>query len=358
MKDTNNYPNYIGCEAEVINSISITLKYTGEEERHVIVSDGMLVCIGRVLNNNGVLSYGIVMGVVKKIGATSVRGSNSQPANPFYLVIDKSNTYTSDIETIYLRDIRDIIVGPMAEGNFAKGNSSGTELPLLNKINKDLYEGRFFYLTEDDLFGTMSDKGLYYALDGHWIGVTTLDNTWTSPLVASFGEIDIHRTGAISGYTLRGDVFMRGTNLCNIPLVKDNVFDGIVCDTENSDIRIWVNGDVVTYQLHLVGLKLPVEPLPEVPPVTDTPGFTEICTVDSYKGIICKPGYWQTEDENNELERSFPEHNTPVNTNRVKIGEDFYNVYHRVNTEGNIVICYPNIEGITEMDLGGFYLRK
>lgn len=359
MNDTNNYPNYIGVEADTISSLKIKLRYTGDSEKHVIVSEGNLISVGHVVNENGVLSYALTMGVVKKIGVDAVRRHISQLpsldahiANPYYLVVDRSNTYASDIIHIYIRDIRDITVGPMAEGNFAKGEQSGSRLPEINDANKDMYEGRFFFLTdsynvEDDIY----TAGLYYCLD-KWLTVSTTGSVDSSPLVATSREsedIDNHME-----YELRNDVFIRGTNITNIPVVNEHEFGSIVCDKDNSEIRFHINGDLITYQVHLTGLSLPVD---EVPPEPETPSnISALYTIDAYpyKEAIITPEYYAQISVH---EKTYPKHDTPIATNRVCCNGEFYNIYHRVKTNGDIVIHYPNIEGITDIDLIGSYLR-
>lgn len=359
MKDTNNYPNYIGVEADKISSMKIKLRYTGDSEKSVIVNEGSLVSIGHVVNENGALSYALTMGIVKSIGATAnmrhislSNPSGVSVANPYYLMVDRSNTYASDIVYIYIRDIRDITVGPMAEGDFAKGEQCGVKLPEINDANKDMYEGRFFFLTEPySIEDGTYNPGLYYCMD-RWLTVTTADNTYTSPLIASSCEsedADKH-----TEYELRGDVFIRGTNITNIPVVNEHEFGDIVCNKDNSVIRFYINGDLITYQVHLTEVSLPAD---IVPPIPETPSNVSISynvDADSYKEAIIKPDYYS---QTFVREKTLPKHDTPIATNRVFCNGGFYDIYHKVNTNGDIVIHYPNIEGITDIDLFGSYLR-
>lgn len=360
MKDTNNYPNYIGVEADKISSLKIKLRYTGDSEKSVIVSEGSLVSVGHVVNENGVLSYALTMGIVKSIGMDATRRYTSPPnsinvciANPYYLVVDRSNTYASDIINIYIRDIRDITVGPMAEGNFAKGEQSGTRLPEINDANKDMYEGRFFFLTDTYIIeDAVYTPGLYYCMVDRWLTVTTANDTYSSPLIASSCEsedADKH-----TEYELRGDVFIRGTNITNIPAVKEHEFGDIVCNKENSEIRFHINGDLITYQVHLTELSLPVDTVPPIPETPHNVSISYTVEADSYKEAIIKPEYYT---QSFVRERTYPKYDTAIATSRVYCNGGFYDIYHRVKTNGDIIIHYPNIEGITDIDLVGSYLR-
>lgn len=372
MKDTNNYPNYIGVEADTISSLKIKLKYTGDSEKTAIVNEGSLVSIGHVINKNGVLSYALTMGIVKKIGmdpqtryVNHTDSLNVCIANPYYLVVDKSNTYASDIENIYIRDIRDIMVGPMAEGNFAKGEQSGPILPELNDANKDMYDGRFFYLTQEmvveEIQVTQPEQvpsnvvmsiGLYYCINGEWIEVTTSDWAHSSPLISLVSvkaddhgnEIAADYSNAI--YILRDEVIVRGESIDGKVFTggRGHIVGGITYDAEASNFGFEVLGKLVHYQLNLRKVSLPIDE------VTPTDGTSDI----TYKEAILTLGDMYQED----IDRIIPEFDSPIMTGRVQAVDKYYNIYHRINTDGKLVLHYPNIAGITDIDIVGEYITK
>lgn len=367
MSTSNNYPNYIGVDANIINSARITLKYTGMAAKSVILNEGDLVSVGHVVNSNGKLEYAMTMGVVKSIGHDPIRrsegifsNSGTSPAisNPYYIVVDKSNTYASDIITIYFRDIRDIIVGPNADGVFDTGGSYGDSLPMINETNKVIYEGKFFYLNEDDRSvpdneDAFYSKGLYYAHDGVWTYVTMSNIITSSPLVESTISI-MDSSGPMPGHLLREDVYIEGSNVNTYPTVRNNVLDGITFDSENSAISVVVVGDMVMYQLNLTGVVLPTDPVPDIPDTGEGVLITYEGISESYKEVICKPEYYLPDTDAHD---PIPSHTTPILSNRVSVNGEYYNVYHKIDTDGNIVIHYPNVEGITELNISGSYIK-
>lgn len=324
MGDTNRYPNYIGVETKLINSAIIELKYTGEASKKVVVSVGSLVSIGHSVNKNGVLSYELTLGIVKEIGSDPVTRTFMpnmvNVSNPYYLVIDRSNTYASDVTTIYIRDIRDLAVGPMADGDYAKGEMSGDTLPEVNDANKDLYLGRFFYLNVKT-----DSVGLYYCDEIGWKRITSSDVIDSSPLVTTF----YNATTFEKIYALKEKIIVPGSGISNKVLTIP-VFS--VSHSEDSRIHVCVTGKLISYQVYLDGSSLPSD--------------------DSGSDII--------ESEIASLTDNFtpflPTQTTPVNINRVNVNGEWKDVYHRITPEGKLRVAYPNVPGITSLNLFGSYL--
>lgn len=325
MADLNRYPNYIGVDAELTNSAIIKLKYTGEASKSVVVTCGSLVSVGHTVNKNGVLSYELSMGIVNAIGSDPVRRDfpgnyliSQSKESPYYLVIDKSNTYASDIITVYLKDIRDIIVGPMAEGNFAKGEMSGDTLPEVNDANKDLYLGRFFYLKV-----ITDDIGLYYYNETGWMRITTADNLDSSPLITTL---------TISGekkYIIKDTIILPGSIVSNVKLIS---YTFNVTHSNDSYIKVCLTGNIVNYQLHLTETSL----------LSDSSG-DEIAEIE----IASLSG---------DIDNILPPHETSINVNRVNVNGEWKDVYHRITPEGKLRVAYPNVPGITTLDLFGSYI--
>lgn len=319
MADTNNYPNYIGVETTQLQSLKIKIKYTGGTEKEAVISEGSLVSVAHVTNINGVLTQELSLGIVKTIGSEPVAKTfNPTPlvSNPNYIVIDKSTTYKSDLVTIYVRDMRDIIVGPMADGDFAKGQMSGDTLPDVSDSNI-MYLGRFFKLNSTDLL-----SGIYYCGETGWIRITSSDIIESSPLITSFQFNNGEKTNV-----LKNDIIVGGKNISNSSIDIPNF---LLSTTQPPSIKISTVGSEVKYQVNAaLSSYLP----------------TNLSGEDYVTIVIMTLG---------ETER--PVMDSPINVSRVKIENVWHDIYHNITKEGNLTICYPNIAGIYNLNIFGSYL--
>lgn len=327
MTDTNSYPNYIGVDTTLLQSLNIKIKYTGDSVKDVVVTQGSLVSVAHVVNKNGVLSQNLSLGIVKEIGMDSVArvfNASTNISNPSYIVIDKSTTYKADLVTIYVRDIRNIIVGPMANGDFAKGEMGGETLPDISGANLNLHLGKLFYLTKTDEVNFI-EKGIYYCAESGWMLITTANNKSTSPL-SHYWKSWMDGNG--ERWTLANNVLVTGDSVDDgftpVPALTVEVEEGAF--TKMSRVASNIN-----YQISVV-LK------------------TELATTNDPEYLYLPSVIGNVSTDVTPLQAS------PINTSRVKVEDKFYDIYHRITKDGEILIHYPNIAGIKELNLYGSYL--
>lgn len=316
---SNRYPNYLGYKAKLLNSVSLQLEYTGESKKSVIICEGSLVSIGHVVDNNGGKDYELVLGIVKEVHKVKsydpYKPNHNLMADCFtadYIVVDTSTNYNSNVKNIFLKDIRDIIVGPLAEGEYGKGELYGERLPVINEATKDLYLGKFFYLTEKEDYNNI---GIYFGMVNEWKYVTSNEVLESSPLINKIEDDSflLKDTININGKTIISNI--------NAAIVSNGI-------GKNSKIKMSRIGNVVYYQLHIESL-----------PFTESEIETNKVTLDITLDNNIKPtGY------------------TSLNTNKIVIDDkNFYDIYHRIDTDGKLIIYYPN-KDIGNIDITGTYL--
>lgn len=346
MSDPIRYPNYVGVEAKKVTSLQIKLKYTDNVEKNILASVGSLATIGYSTNVNGVIGYELIMGVIRDIGyesertARSFNSSNVFIANTYYIKVDVSTTYASDVKTVYVRDIRDMMVGPMAEGDYNIVKLTVSELPVLDMANKDMYLGKILLLTEN----TESDlSGLYICLeDAHkfpmWRSLTAgISGKASSPLIdyTDIGDpvqspifhiaCDVHIDGSSIEHTR-----VNGTlNPWFMPNESDIMPLNYMLTART--------GICVSYQVHLESFSKP----PMTLEIEDS-DYDEIVlgSVDSNMVPLLA--------------------DTPIIIGRAYdiVLEDWISVYHRVNLLGQIILQCPkaNTTSIKSLNIGGQYL--
>lgn len=341
MSDPIRYPNYVGVEAKKVTSLQIKLKYTDNVEKNILASVGSLATIGYSTNVNGVIGYELIMGVIRDIGyecertAPSFNSSNIFIANTYYIKVDVSTTYASDVKTVYVRDIRDMMVGPMAEGDYNIVKLTVSELPILSMANKDMYLGKILLLTEN----TESDlSGLYICLeDAHkfpmWRSLTAgISGKSSSPLI---DYTDIGDPVQSPIFHIASDVHIDGSSIEHTRV--NGTLNPWFMSTPLNYMLTARTGICVSYQVHLESFSKP----PMTLEIEDG-DYDEIVlgSVDSDMVPLLA--------------------DTPIIIGRAYdiVLEDWISVYHRVNLLGQIILQCPkaNTTSIKSLNIGGQYL--